>query len=117
MNQEFVKINRFDGTNFYRWKNKMMFLLSVLSLAHVLDPNTTSIPNAAEDASKEEKERVVKLKKSVVRILLHAEITFSILHQTNFVIFTCQFNRHWRFRNLWKRNTIMSDKVWINLSC
>ena len=27
MNQELVKLDRFDGTNFTRWKDKMMFLL------------------------------------------------------------------------------------------
>ena len=71
MNQEFVKLDRFDGTNFNRWKDKMMFLLSVLNLAYVLDPNTTQIPNAAEDASKEEKEKVSQLKKK------HDEDTFA----------------------------------------
>ena len=58
MNQEFVKLDRFDGTIFNRWKDKMMFLLSMLNLAYVLDSNTTPIPNAAKDASKEEKERI-----------------------------------------------------------
>ena len=48
MNQEFVKLDRFDGTNFNRWKDKMMFLLSVLNLAYVIDPKTTPIADAAE---------------------------------------------------------------------
>ena len=63
MNQEFVKLDWFDGTNFTRWKGKMMFFFSVLNLANVLDPNSTLIPNVAEDASKEEKESVAQLKK------------------------------------------------------
>ena len=63
MNQEFVKLDWFDGTNFNRWKDKMIFLLSVLNLAYVLDSNTTTIPNTIEDASTEEKEKVSQLKK------------------------------------------------------
>ncbi|XP_072066951.1 uncharacterized protein [Arachis hypogaea] len=63
MNQEFVKLDRFDGTNFNRWKDKMMFLLSVLKLAYVIDPKTTPIVDAAENVTPEEKEKIVQLKK------------------------------------------------------
>ena len=71
MNQEFVKLDQFDRTNFNRWKDKIMFLCSVLNLAYVLDPNTTPIPNAAKDAFKEEKKRVTQLRKK------HDEDTFA----------------------------------------
>ena len=27
LNHELVKLDRFDGTNFFRWKDKMKFLL------------------------------------------------------------------------------------------
>ncbi|XP_072077921.1 uncharacterized protein [Arachis hypogaea] len=63
MNQEFVKLDRFDGTNFNRWKDKMMFLLSILNLAYVIDPKTTPIADAAENVTPEEKEKIVQLKK------------------------------------------------------
>ncbi|KAL0352092.1 UNVERIFIED_CONTAM: hypothetical protein Scaly_1597900 [Sesamum calycinum] len=39
VNQEFVKLNYFDGTNYPRWKDKMMFLLTFLKIAYVLDVN------------------------------------------------------------------------------
>ncbi|KAK4412475.1 hypothetical protein Salat_2894600 [Sesamum alatum] len=39
MNQEFVKLNCFDGTNHPRWKDKMMFLLTFLKIVYVLDIN------------------------------------------------------------------------------
>lgn len=39
MNQGFVKLDRFDGTNFTRWQDKMKFLLIVLNIFYVLDPN------------------------------------------------------------------------------
>ncbi|XP_072074086.1 uncharacterized protein [Arachis hypogaea] len=71
MNQEFVKLDRFDGTNFNRWKDKMMFLLSVLNLEYVIDPKTILIANAAENSTPKEKEKIVQLKKK------HDEDTFS----------------------------------------
>ncbi|KAL0387659.1 UNVERIFIED_CONTAM: hypothetical protein Sradi_2647700 [Sesamum radiatum] len=39
VNQEFVKLNCFDGTNYPHWKDKMMFLLIFLKIAYVLDVN------------------------------------------------------------------------------
>ncbi|XP_072054921.1 uncharacterized protein [Arachis hypogaea] len=63
MNQEFVKLDRLDGTNFNRWKDKMMFLLSVLNLAYLIDPKTTPIADAAENSTLEEKEKIVQFKK------------------------------------------------------
>ncbi|XP_072058273.1 uncharacterized protein [Arachis hypogaea] len=63
MNQEFVRLDRFDGTNLSRWKDKMMFLFSDLNLAYVIDPKTILIANAAENSTPEEKEKIVQLKK------------------------------------------------------
>ncbi|KAL0317512.1 UNVERIFIED_CONTAM: hypothetical protein Sangu_2165500 [Sesamum angustifolium] len=39
MNQDFVKLVCFDGSNYPRWKDKMMFLLTFLKVAYVLNPN------------------------------------------------------------------------------
>nr|GEU78510.1 copia-like retrotransposon [Tanacetum cinerariifolium] len=38
MNQEFVKLDKFDGCNYTRWADKMKFLLIVLKVFYVLDP-------------------------------------------------------------------------------
>lgn len=38
INQDFVKLDRFNGTNFNRWQDKMMFLLTALKILYVLDP-------------------------------------------------------------------------------
>ena len=43
MNQDFVKLDRFDGNNFSRWQDKLKFLLPVLKIAYVLDPNLQPI--------------------------------------------------------------------------
>ena len=44
MNQEFAKLDRFDGNNFSRWQDKVNFLLLVLKITYVLDPNLAPIP-------------------------------------------------------------------------
>ena len=44
-----VQLDRFDGTNFTRWKGKLFFLLTVLKIAYVLDPNLQSLPEPDKD--------------------------------------------------------------------
>jgi hypothetical protein len=39
MNQDSVKLDRFDGTNFTRWQDKMKFLLTALKIFFVLNPS------------------------------------------------------------------------------
>ncbi|GAV59385.1 UBN2_2 domain-containing protein [Cephalotus follicularis] len=39
MNQDMVKLDRFDRNNFARWEDKMKFLLTVLKIYYILDPN------------------------------------------------------------------------------
>ena len=43
MNQDFVKQDKFDGTNFTRWKDKLMFLLTTLNIVYILDPNLSKL--------------------------------------------------------------------------
>ena len=52
MNQDFVKLDRFDGTNFTSWKDKLMFLLTTLKISYVLDPDLPKLrePKPNEDA-------------------------------------------------------------------
>ncbi|PKI68075.1 hypothetical protein CRG98_011671 [Punica granatum] len=63
MNQEFVKLDRFDDTNFSCWKDKMLFLLTVLNVAYLLDPNLQPLKDPAPDVTPEEIAKVAKLKK------------------------------------------------------
>ena len=43
MNQDFVKLDEFDETNFICWQDKMKFLLNVMKIFFVLDPNLQPI--------------------------------------------------------------------------
>ena len=60
MNQDFMKLDRFDGTNYTRWKDKMMFFLSALKVAYVLDPNLPQIPVSSSDETDYVKEERTK---------------------------------------------------------
>nr|KAJ0202827.1 hypothetical protein LSAT_V11C500278000 [Lactuca sativa] len=44
MNQEFAKLDQFDGQNYTRWAEKVKFMLHVLKLSFVLDPKLALIP-------------------------------------------------------------------------
>ncbi|KAG8377552.1 hypothetical protein BUALT_Bualt08G0045000 [Buddleja alternifolia] len=56
MNQDFVKLDKFDGTNFTRWQDKMKFLLTALKIFYILSPDLEFIPEPTDgetDAIKE----------------------------------------------------------------
>ena len=93
----------------------MMFLLSVLNLAYVIDPKTTPIADVAENSTPEEKEKIVQLKKKRDEDTFACRGHISTLYPTDSMISTCQFNYHWRFGNLLKKSTIPNDKEQISL--
>ena len=49
MNQDFVRLDRLDGTNFMRWQDKMKFLLTTMKVSYVLDENLAAIPPPTEN--------------------------------------------------------------------
>ncbi|KAK3038536.1 hypothetical protein RJ639_029336 [Escallonia herrerae] len=55
MNQDFKKLDRFDGMNFTRWQDKMMFLLTALKVQYVLDPNLPPLLEITNNDSDETK--------------------------------------------------------------
>ncbi|XP_050918443.1 uncharacterized protein LOC127135857 [Lathyrus oleraceus] len=58
MNQDLVKLDRFDGTNYTRWQDKITFLLTALKIQYVLDPDLETIPEPTEnDTDEVKKER------------------------------------------------------------
>lgn len=44
MNQDLVRLDRFDGTNFTRWQDKLKFLLTTLKIFYILDPELAPLP-------------------------------------------------------------------------
>ncbi|XP_075077346.1 uncharacterized protein LOC142164072 [Nicotiana tabacum] len=58
--KEFIKLDRFDGTNFTRWRDKMIFLLSALNIYYVLDYALPPMPEPTtkdSDVVKEERKK------------------------------------------------------------
>ena len=44
MNQDLVRLDRFDGSNLTRWQDKVRFLLIALKIFYILDPTLASLP-------------------------------------------------------------------------
>ena len=53
LNHELVKLDRFVGTNFFRWKDKMKFLLTALKLFYVFDSNLMPFPTSSDEDTDE----------------------------------------------------------------
>ncbi|GAV76636.1 hypothetical protein CFOL_v3_20109 [Cephalotus follicularis] len=63
-----IKLDRFDGNNFARWQDKMIFLLTALTIYYILDPDLLPIeePVPNDDGtqpSAEAIDKVIKEKK------------------------------------------------------
>lgn len=49
INQDFLKLDKVDGTNFTRWKDKFMFILITLKIYYILNPNLSVLPEPRSD--------------------------------------------------------------------
>ncbi|GKD45818.1 copia-like retrotransposon [Tanacetum coccineum] len=65
MNQECVKLDKFDGCTYTRWAEKIKFLLIVLKIYYVLDPELPPIPAnpVPEPGKPRDEKKVSELKK------------------------------------------------------
>ncbi|XP_022851417.1 uncharacterized protein LOC111373164 [Olea europaea var. sylvestris] len=53
MNQDLVRLDRFDGANFTRWQDKLKFLLTALKIFYVLGSKLEPIPDATDKDTEE----------------------------------------------------------------
>ena len=60
INQDVYKLNKFDGSNFTRWKDKMCFMLTVLNVIYVLD---SKLKHIREPSDKDTNKIIVNRKK------------------------------------------------------
>ena len=53
MNQDLVRLDRFDGSNFTRWQYKVRFLLTTLKIFCILDPALAPLPEQKKNDAAE----------------------------------------------------------------
>ncbi|XP_073291587.1 uncharacterized protein [Primulina huaijiensis] len=57
MNQDLVRLDRFNGHNFMRWQEKVLFFLTAIKMSYILSDDLAPIPNdAPEDDAKRKEE-------------------------------------------------------------
>ena len=52
-NQEAVRLDRSNGTNYNWWKDKKVFILTTLKIYYILDPNLQPIPEPTPESTDE----------------------------------------------------------------
>jgi len=60
MNQDIIKLEQFDGSNFGRWKDKMIFFLTAMKLYYILDPALTPLPEPTAEETQSQKNARMK---------------------------------------------------------
>ncbi|KAL5573195.1 hypothetical protein UlMin_022792 [Ulmus minor] len=55
MNQDLVRLDHFDGSNFTRWQDKLHFLLTALKIIYILDPDLSPLPELTDEDTDEVK--------------------------------------------------------------
>ncbi|XP_022856379.1 uncharacterized protein LOC111377499 [Olea europaea var. sylvestris] len=58
MNQDLARLDRFDGHNFTRWQEKVLFFLIAIKLSYILSDDLASIPEEKTDNSDERKKEL-----------------------------------------------------------
>ena len=109
-NQDAVKLNQFNRTNFIRWEDKVMVILATLKDYYVLDSSLDYFPSPTLNNSTKLKIEFKKLEED--ELMCHGLICNSLTHC--YMISTPPKNHQWKFDLVWKLNIKMKKKVWIN---
>lgn len=80
---EMIELDRFDGANYIRWKNKMLFLLMELGVVYILVENLPKIPEPMENEPDEIKPQQKKREEYEVQCW---GASFSMLSQSVYMI-------------------------------
>ena len=110
MNHDSAKLDRFDGNNFSRWQNKVKFLLLVLKIAYVLDPNLAPIheDSVAEQGHEQDKVAIEDLNRQRKKRTEDKELA------RGHILNTRRSNRQESSGRNWSSSTKLKKKVQIN---
>ncbi|KAK3032647.1 hypothetical protein RJ639_036607 [Escallonia herrerae] len=78
MNQDLVKLDRFDGNNYARWKDKMMFLLIALRISYILDPELLPPPKELRTSAEGVPLDAEEIERDYRKKLLHKSEDFTL---------------------------------------
>ncbi|XP_024990724.1 uncharacterized protein LOC112525010 [Cynara cardunculus var. scolymus] len=83
LNQDMLKLEKFDGSSYTRWADKVKFMLMVVKLYYVLDPSLPPIPEdpVPEPRKQPELQRIADLEK--LRMIRKEEETLACGHIKN----------------------------------
>ena len=107
MNQDLMRVDRFDGYNFTMWQEKVGFLLMALKIYYILDPTLAPLPKPKEDDTAEV---VAKRKKREEDELICRGHILNALSDRLYD-FTPTLIPQWRFGRFLKTNTKLRKKV------
>lgn len=82
MDQDFVRLDRFNGTNFTRWQDKLKFLLTALKIFYILNPNLAPLSeptNGDSDAMRAEQNDLAERKNRTLVEMINAMLIYSKL--------------------------------------
>ena len=107
MNQDLVKLDRFDGTNLTRWQDKLKFLLTALKIFYVFNPELAPIPEPTEEDTDERRAERKKQQEDELICRGHILNAYRIV----FMISTLPLNRRGRFEMHSSLNIRLMRKV------
>ncbi|GKV11704.1 hypothetical protein SLEP1_g22932 [Rubroshorea leprosula] len=111
LNPNAIRLDRFDGTNYMRWKDKMTFLLTTLKVSYVLDPKLQLVQAPKENDSEAVKN--ARLRREEDELICRRHILNSFTDRLLICIATCLLLK--KFGLLWKRYTSMKRKFQTHL--
>ena len=81
--KESIKLDRFDGTNYTRWQDRMSWLLLSLNLYYLLDPKLQPVPDSNENDTAEQKAKTEadKAKRETDEMLCRGHILNSLTNR------------------------------------
>ncbi|XP_060972912.1 uncharacterized protein LOC133038724 [Cannabis sativa] len=111
MNQDLVRLDRFDGTNFTRWQDKVRFLLTTLKIAYILESTLGPYPHLPTRIPMRSRHKGIREKMTI----FYVEDISSTHSRIGFMTYTPTLRMPKKFGITLKRNSRPRRKVRVKL--